>query len=255
MPLTLAQMLALFNDNTSGDISAADGRDVVTALYDWVPPVEKYKTGRLAGETAHANDDFFEDDTLAGTAINHSATATWSEKYGRMSVKVQDNASPSYFVARVFSMTPSAAPVTLETCWQSFGSAAVNEQSHYFGFSEGNTSTSKILGWLYYVNGTSPTIYEVEGTFASVGFTANYAVHLMNMGPLFFRCVWTATDTVKIGVSPHPDLFTGLNIAAHVRAAAISPTHYFVGAGNIDTAIDMVAAWDFIRINEADLSP
>lgn len=34
MPLTLAQMHALFNDNTSGDISAADGRSVITGLYE-----------------------------------------------------------------------------------------------------------------------------------------------------------------------------------------------------------------------------
>lgn len=33
MPSTLAAMLALYNDNTSGDISAADGRDVISGLY------------------------------------------------------------------------------------------------------------------------------------------------------------------------------------------------------------------------------
>jgi hypothetical protein len=33
MPLTLAQMLALFPDNTAGDISAEDGRDVIEGLW------------------------------------------------------------------------------------------------------------------------------------------------------------------------------------------------------------------------------
>jgi hypothetical protein len=38
MPLTLAQMTALFPDNTAGDISAQDGRDVITGLYEWGAP-------------------------------------------------------------------------------------------------------------------------------------------------------------------------------------------------------------------------
>lgn len=52
MPLTLAQMHALFNDNTAGDISAADGRDVIEALYDWalnVAPLEGAPTYSDAG--------------------------------------------------------------------------------------------------------------------------------------------------------------------------------------------------------------
>lgn len=43
MPLTLTQMHALFNDNTAGDISAADGRDVIEGLYEQdqgTPPVD-----------------------------------------------------------------------------------------------------------------------------------------------------------------------------------------------------------------------
>lgn len=57
MPLTLAQMLALVNDNTAGEISAADVRDVVTALFNTPTVVRKAATESVTSSIALQNDD------------------------------------------------------------------------------------------------------------------------------------------------------------------------------------------------------
>lgn len=57
MPLTLAEMHALINDNTAGDISALDMRNVVTALFNTPTVVRKVADETVTSSTALQDDD------------------------------------------------------------------------------------------------------------------------------------------------------------------------------------------------------
>lgn len=69
MPLTLAEMHALLPDNTTRDISAADARDVVTALFNTPVVVRK-----VADETVTSSDVLQDDNTLLFAV---GASETW----------------------------------------------------------------------------------------------------------------------------------------------------------------------------------
>lgn len=71
MPLTLAQMEALFNDNTAGDISAADGRSTIEALF-----YHSNLAADLAADPPDTIDDEFGD--AKWTAAHAGNAPTWT---------------------------------------------------------------------------------------------------------------------------------------------------------------------------------
>lgn len=85
MPLTLAQMLALLPDNTAGDISAVDMRDVVTAIV---------RGQRAPYSVDDADDVWWEGDLLADfTHVDPTGSSTRTEKDGFLSVSYTGQAS------------------------------------------------------------------------------------------------------------------------------------------------------------------
>lgn len=155
MPLTLAQMLALFPDNTSGDISEADARDAITGLYE------------LDRRTAPIDGDF--------SWVNQNSAVLDVNEAGHISIIAPHNAAGS-LSCRV--KTAPATPYTVSARLR-FALPAKNSQSAGLLFRESGTAELVIFAASYDGSGgleilsvshwTSPT------SFSASVFTQHWA--------------------------------------------------------------------------------
>lgn len=242
---TLASLQTLLADNTTEQISPQDHRDHLVS--GWTPGHIRAGDHRLPHETAHADDIFPAQGVVPGTAVNPSATPTWTSEGGQLGVTA---ASTGAFAihARAFSMTPSSPPVTIETRFDKIGALNTNGSGFHIGFSNGTATSSTVLG--FGVLTTNLTYKHNGGTFASANFTSDTTLGIWNR-PLYVRCVWTAANTAKLAVSPGGGAWTALGFTS--ASTTISPTHFFVGV-TTDQATVMAVVIDPIRVYESDLS-
>lgn len=253
MPTSLSAMLALVNDNTSGDISAADHRTTIQGLWDWIPPTEKYKMGRQAGETAHAADDFFT--SITGyTEVDVTGTTTWSATRGGATV-VFAGQSANDFGAFLKAVPVAGVPITIEThVMDTLGQA--DNPTRGLIFTDGTASTSNVaaFGKLVTAGGQNES-YQFTGTLTSITATALAGAArqtTMDNGQAFTRFVWKAANTFAWSVSPDSETWTDFGRAD--LSTTFTPTHmgFFVSAwGATGTQI---ASFRYLRVYEADLS-
>ncbi len=222
-----------------------------------VPGWIEYLDHRLSSETAHVDDQFF-NGAIGGTAATGGGTAIWVQDYGLMAVTVKGGLGfPPDVAARVFAMTPSSAPVTIETRWKATQHAVSNnEPGIYMGFADGDTNTDSIAGVYVYVD-TGGVIgwqfYHMSGTF-----TIPLAGDLFNgdkiapEGPLYVRAIWSATNTFEYSFSFDSIAWQTFTVTSDT--VTLTPTHFFVGAGNTDSSNEKSVAWDYVRVYESDLS-
>lgn len=263
MPLTLTQMLALLPDNTAGDITAEDMRDVVEALYDWVPPQQRYLRGRQADETAHTDDVFFDSGAAAapsfGTAQTPSGTAAWLEGRGVLSARFF-NQSADDIAVYLKAITSASAPMTFETrATLLYG--YIDFPAVGLAISNGTAATSNVYVFYFnssntsFTNGTNLAAY--SGVInAVVDLEANLLDQLGLIVPptLYLRVIWKSANTFKVGYS-----LDGVSwIYSGDTSDTLTPTHFGPAVstfGGGDTAGDLVmGTFDYLRVYDADLS-
>ncbi len=211
--------------------------------------------GRQLGETQHVDDQFF-NGAIGGTSVTATGTVTWVQDDGLMAVTVNGQGGfPPDPAARVFALTPTSLPITIQTRWKATQRAASNNAPGvYFGFSDGDTTTDNIAAQYTYIDSSRGEwqFYHMEGTFAAPTAGTLSTNQVTAAGPLYVRAIWSATNTFEYTFS-----FDGIawqTFAVATDTVTLTPTHFFVGAGNVDSGDQRSVAWDYIRVYESDLS-
>lgn len=250
MPDSLATMLASFNDNTSGDISAADGRGIIQALYDWIPRDQKYRMGRLAGETPHADDDFF---TAYSGYTEHSptGTATWAHSRFGLTAAFNSQAGGDLAVA-VKPLTPSSPPVTIETQWSATVKVDTNP-GFGLAFTDGTVDASNVIGF----GGLSNfSIAAPAGTLTSAAsgpIAGTLERSYLHQGLFTARLIWTAANTFAWAISPDGGT-TWTDWGSSTIAHTFTPDHIGFFVTGWGAATPNVVSFAYLRVYEADLS-
>lgn len=252
MPTSLAAMLALINDNTSGDISAADVRTVIQGLWDWVPPLEKYKMGRQAGETAHASDDFFT--TYSGyTEQTPTGTAVWGVSRAGLSCVMAGQAGND-ICAALKAVPAAGVPTTIET-WASDALSATNNPGWGLIFTNGTASTSSLVG-IGKLNDTSTrNLYTFAGTLTSVTATilsGSPRPHAADAGQYPLRLTWASSNTFAWSTSSDTQNWT--DFSAGNLTPTLTPTHMGLFATSWGSSETEVASFRYLRVYDANLT-
>lgn len=252
MPLTLAQIDALLADNTAGDISAADMRDVAEALYQWVPVQERYKVGRLVGETVHASDVFPLGTSPGGTAYAISGTGVWTQEDGALSV-VFNNQSAGDAAGRGYAISLSA-PVTVETCVD-IQIPATGVPHVGVCFTDGTAAGSNVAA-AFMTHLSSPAFYYYSGTLTDINaaFASAAGVMQSTYARFYVRMVWKAANTFNAQWSPSgaAGSWTGFGLAD--QSKTMTPTHFGPIVTTWGGAEECVATFRYFRVADADLS-
>lgn len=247
MPDSLATMLGLINDNTSGDISAADHRATIQALYDWIPDEQKYLVGRLADETPHADDDFFT--AYSGyTEVVPSGTGTWTLTRNGVGVKFTGQ-SASHGVAALKAFTPSAPPVTFETAMSAMVKSGGSSAMAGLVLTDGTTTTSGAywagLGASHLLIGGGTTLSTLAQTTVGTGV-------LDGDGLVYIRVIWRASNSFARAYSLDGVQWT--DFAASPLSLTMTPTHVGFLGSSWTIAGPHLATFRYLRVYEADLS-
>lgn len=228
-----------------GPFGASGGGDVP----GWV----SYLAARQSGEASHADDDFFDDDDHSSwTKLNVTGNQTVTEKHGLLSV-VFDSQTSSDLGAALIALTPSSAPVTIETAMTLIGK---DENYTLAGicFSDGVTATDSIAAATI-INNTIDNMR--SGTFTAAGAPGGGSVVLQpEFAPyarLYLRATWKSANTFKASVSPDGVSWTALGLGD--GSVTLTPTHFGLvwsrwGGG----AEPSVVSFDYVRVYESDLS-
>ena len=203
-------------------------------------------------DASGTDDDEFADDSLAGTAVAPTGTATWTENHGLLSVKFSGQSSGDH-AARLFALTPSAAPVTLLTRARMLTRRTTNPM---FGvvFSDGTAATSNAVAFGVYATGAGPVAARWAGTLTNMS-TSNLITDLpygTDVGWVHMMLVWTATNTWAWGLSVGGVDFT--DYGSSTFAATLAPTHIGLWVSSWSQSFPSEAAFEYLRMSESDQS-
>lgn len=214
MPLTLAQMHALFNDNTAGDISAQDGRDVLEALWRRIYGVEA---------APGADDVYWDgDDSASMTEVTVSGSQTIVENGGYLSVNFSGQGAQDFngiLKAHTFSVGDSFAVET-----RLLSGAVAGLQGHVgIAFTDGTTSGSNaVTSSIQQNQANAPTFVARHGTLAAMTTAASQTPSLI-LPAWWLRLTYTASNTFQVSISPDGISYTTLTHAA--TSKTMTPTH------------------------------
>lgn len=219
-----------------------------------------YLNARQGDETAHADDDFFTDATKTGlTETTVSGTAVWTELRDRLSVGFDNQTSGDVAVA-LKALTPSAAPVTIETALSIFG---ISEDFVSVGicFTDGTTATDNIALARYVNGGTANAeLYRASaGTLTSFTSSVNISlpgVLMMKPAPmafLYFRLIWTAANSFAVNMS-HDGVTWHAFDSTNTFSKTMTPTHFGPIVSTNGGSRVKSAAFEYLRVYESDLS-
>lgn len=236
--------------------SHADGADVTDAVIAAdmkMPEWMRYLAGRLSDETAHTDDDFFDDDSKGFTETTVSGTATWTEKYGRASVVFSGQTAGDAAVA-LYAMTPSSSPVTIETALTRIGIDA-NYPSIGLCFTDGTTASDNIalVRIVNAVNTGAISIRNCAGTLTSYTtvntiVSSHTSMPFMNLG---LRFIWKSSNTFQIQFG---DLVSWSTLGFATLSKTMTPTHFGMFVSSQSYAEPSIAGFDYLRVYESDLS-
>lgn len=221
MPLTLAQMLALLPDNTAGDISAADMRDVATGLWRAADPAS------TPGDDADGV-NWDGNDVAAGTTVTVTGSQTITEGDGLVSVKF--NSQSNNDVNAVLS----AKTISTGDKWRgAVRLFARDEQYSIAGIllTDGTTSTSNaVFASIVSSDVTNPVRLQLRhGTLTNM---ATSPIDISDFGLirfipwLVFEIEYVASNsfTVRFG-----DGLSFTNWGASAASVTMTPTHVGIG--------------------------
>lgn len=265
----LADLTALFNDNTSGDISAADGRTVIEALLELAHPLD-HKPG-----SADTPDDDFTSGTLdakwtpvagasgtvaAGTVSLLSTTNQsiydLATRPGTLLTQVgRDGARTASF--RQDYTLPDNSSIVVSVCpaLGFDGSIANDEMDLVLAVNSDNTS------WSSGTNGQKLYLYVgtvasggVVTLFASDGTTTHQLGTQLGVQPLLMRIaragnVYTPFVSFNGGRSWN-SIGPGFDLAGAKDNIWIAHANVGVSAGPVP-----VCAWDWVRQGSNNLDP
>ena len=207
----------------------------------------------VGGESVHADDDEFDDETLAGTALTVSGSATWIERLDVLSVAYEDQ-SAADIAARLYALTPGSAPVTIETALRVL---ATNDNYYTVGllFSDGVVAASNSV--FNYWDSSEPVFSLRSGTLGALSSgTQTWDAPADNASLtalLYMRLIWTAANTFAAAYSNDGVSWTRFALAATLTKT-LTPTHFGVGVSSWGGSVKQVCTFEYLRVTEADLS-
>lgn len=233
MPLTLAQMLALFPDNTTGDISAQDGRDVITGI------VRRQRTPYSVDD---ADDTYWESDIGDFTKVEPTGTTTATEKDGFLSVLFSGSAASDF--------TCWVKPVTFATSDEWVVPVKVmginNHNMAGICFTDGTTTGSNVVAFVAYVSAadSQTRVNAFHGTITSAGTAVllqDGNSHLHRTDAFYLKLGYSASNTFQHWLSPDGISFS--RFGASDISATMTPTHVGVCVSKFGGAGDGIASF------------
>lgn len=203
--------------------------------------------------TAHANDQEFTG-TIGGTAVTPTGTVTWTQSRGLLSAKFASQSSLD-LAARLYALTPSSAPVTIDTVMRLSAEQANNPMAGLV-FANGTSDSSNAvgIGFVLVASTLTVAINSFTGTLtnASAAGAAGSVSAGGQVGWIHLRLVWTAANTWAYAWSPDGISYTDLG--ASTFASTMTPTHFGVFVSSWSAAGPYVASFEYLRVTESDLS-
>ncbi len=227
---------------TETDLTASGGGTVP----QWV----EYLAERQTGETSHSDDDFFDDATKTGiTETTASGTCTWTEKYDILSGAADAQGNYDWAVA-LKSLTPSSAPVTIETC-MSVGMSSGNYGACGLVFTDG-TATSSTMGGVLFVNNGSLAVTIGGLTVTNSDWAAHKNLNARAGGLMYLRLIWVSSNTFRWAFSPDGVSWTDFDDAD--QSWTMTPTHFGPAISTYGQSDTHVVGYHYLRVYESDLS-
>lgn len=220
---------------------------------EWV----NYLSARQADETGHANDQFWASGApgspAAGTAVAPTGTVTWLEGRNLLSVDVSGTTAGDS-AARVYSLTPTSAPVTVEVAERLIGHDTSTAGAFAgVGFTDGTTDSSNHASASLRNFQDVPYACEMAGTWTANGSDVLTTVRIEGAVSdwLYLRCIWTASNTFAARFSLDGVTWSGLDLGTFAKT--LTPTNIAVWAtDNGETRA--LASFAYMRVYESDLS-
>lgn len=222
-----------------------------------VPEWVSYLSERQAGETSHADDDFFTSDSSGDyTEVDPTGTTTWQIKYGKLSVVFEDQAQWD-LGAFLKPITSASSPITIETRMTTWYHL-VNFPTAGILFTDGTATTSKCIwyGLMADAAGNAQRLTIRSGTLTNANTVeANMLTNDIVGSPNVFglRLIWKSANTwqAALGIDP----ISWVNFGMGNLTEAFTPTHFGFFATSFDaTSVQFMANWDYLRRDNADRS-
>lgn len=232
---------------TSGDLVTFDGTN-------WVRLPQEGRILALRQNIYTASPvaaDEFNDETLSGTELTVTGTATWAEHAGLLSV-LPTNQSSGDIAARIWALPSPSAGMTVEVALEvaTFTDA---DTFAFVGFSDGvvagsNIATVELRASTTAANNAVGARSGTMTAFTTAVEAGPYTMGRTSHGPLFLRIQWTGADTFKMMWST--DYVTWLDGGVASFAVTLTPTHYFVGVSTHagSGASRHAATFEYVRV-------
>lgn len=238
MPTSLAAMLALFNDNTAGDISAADGRAVIQALYEW--------SGR---GTVGADDAYWDGGDLADfTQILPSGANTLTEQNGVLSVAYSGQTT-SDLAGILKPLTGFGIGDSIQTAVRVL-TDGTNWAMTALVLADGNAGSSNAI-MAFYEIGSAHEIVTRTGTMATVGADVQLKAAVIDsrgqFGTLHMRLTYQAANTFRLELSPDGVTWSTCGIADSSRT--LTPTHGGIGWSIWGGTGPRINTYEYFKVN------
>lgn len=258
---------AALNDLSDVDTSGQATDDVLT--FDgttWGPAAASgggstplwldYLNGRVAGETSHADDDFFDDGSLSGdwTTLTTSGSQTITEQYDRLSVEITGTIATSDFNAILRGISPTVGDVIETRIANTMVSEAQDFLFAGLCFSDGVLSSSTVAMFTAFhridvVERHGWWLSTRDGTFTAASADTSGADEaiIQPTTDLYMRLEYDAANTFKAFVSP--DGITWINPGTSFTTS-FTPTHAGLVWSNWGHSADLtVVTFDYFRYN------
>lgn len=167
-----------------------------------IDPLQRYLRARQPGETAHADDDFFDDnDHSAYTKLQVTGTVTAVED-GDL-VLTYGSQTAGDVGGMVKPITSPSAPMTIEAGF-TWLSRNANFYSMGLMMTDGVTDTDN-CAVARYVHGNDQRIFKSAGTLTNYTGTVNTDAggYSFLSSHIFMRLIWTAANTFEMAISPN----------------------------------------------------
>lgn len=219
-----------------------------------VPAGLMYPYGHVAGETPHADDDFFA--AYSGyTEQTPTGTAVWSATRAGLTC-VATNQSASDLCATLVPIPAAGVPLTIETKTLDTSHATTNNPSLGLIFTDGVLTTSNLAAFGQLKNivaSTTTSWYRFTGTLTNATATVVSPTQVLNdIGTAFSRLVWKSANTFAWSISPDSENWT--DFGATDFSTTFTPTHMGLFATTWASAATSIFTFHYLRVYEADLS-
>jgi hypothetical protein len=205
--------------------------------------------------TPHGDDDEFDNETFDGTEVDQTAgTLTLTEIRSVLAFRF-DSQNADEVCAALFSLTPTVAPVTVETAFTSMvlDESGANDHCIYgVGFADGTTTSSNAHGGFFNDQHTDGPTHEWRNgpmnnlnTPTALDTLSDHVVVVRR----FVRCVWTAANTFSIQISTD-----GINwiTTDSARSFTMTPTHFGIFVSSWGGTHTAAITAEYLRITETD---